>query len=227
MNIFKRVIGKTIRETKHIWRKGEARRLGVLYEKPVYIYRDVFSDKSVIVDVGCANDADFSKHMMGKYGLRAYGVDPTRKHRGELKQLEEKTNGQFKHLQYAVTAKDGKLTFHESAENQSGSILDDHSNVMRDTIKTYDVESISLSTLMKYIEAPQVDLLKLDLEGAEYELLRNVSKEDLGPFRQLFIEFHHHNTSYTTADTQKLVDEICSLGYTAFSFDDHNYLFFK
>ena len=227
MNLIKRAYRKANRVAKFHLRKAQAKKLGVSYVKPVYIYQDVFNDSSVIVDVGCADDADFSVHMITRFGVQAYGVDPTRKHRIALKSLEEQSNGRFKHVEVAVSSTNGKITFHESAENQSGSILNDHANVMKDTITTYDVESVTLQSLIKRIDKPRVDLLKLDLEGAEYDLLTNISDEDLKPFQQIFIEFHHHNTNRSPRETKVIVDSICNFGFKVFTFDDHNYLFFR
>ena len=208
-------------------RKGKARRLGMFYRHPGFIYRETLDDSSVIIDVGCADDADFSLHLIDKYGLKAYGIDPTRKHRPALNSLEEKLDGRFKHLPLAVSAKNGTITFHESETNQSGSILNDHTNVVRDKVNSYDVESVTLKSLVERIDNPDVDLLKLDLEGAEYDLLKSITKEDLEPFRQIYIEFHHHCTSHSVDETKQIVRAICAMGFEEFSLDNHNYIFYR
>ena len=227
MNLITRAARKASRAAKFHLRKGNARRLGMSYVHPGFIYRDTLDNSSVIIDVGCADDADFSLHMIDKYGLEAYGVDPTRKHRTSLSQLEEKMAGRFTHLPLAVSAKNGTITFHESANNQSGSILNDHTNVMRDAVNSYDVESVTLQRLTDRINKPQVDLIKLDLEGAEYDLLKDIKEEDLRPFRQIYIEFHHHCTSHTITETKEIVKAICAMGFDVFSLDDHNYIFYR
>ena len=227
MTLIKRAFRKAQRITKFHMRRGKARRLGVEFVYPNYVYRNIFNQSSVVIDVGCADDADFSVHILDRFDAQVFGVDPTRKHRGALKALEERSEGRFKHLALAVTSTEGGITFHESAENQSGSILNDHSNVMTDTITTYDVESVTLKSLIQRIDRTQVDFLKLDLEGAEYDLLNNITSEDLKPFRQIFVEFHHHNTSRTPDETKEIVQSIANFGFSVFSFDDHNYLFFR
>lgn len=227
MNLIFRAIRKARRMAKFYSRQGKARRMGIVYKAPGYIYRDSFSDNSVVVDVGCADDPDFSIHMIGKYGLKAYGVDPTKKHEPALNRLEERFQGKFKHVPLAVSATNGSITFHESIDNTSGSILAEHTNIKRDSVNSYDVESVTLTSLIDRIEKTDVDLLKLDLEGAEYDLLSSVQQEDLEPYRQIYIEFHHHCTNHTIEETEKLVRTIENFGYTAFSLDDHNYLFFK
>jgi hypothetical protein len=117
--------------------------------------------------------------------------------------------------------------FYETLEHESGSLLPQHTNILKDNIRTYSVESMNLTALLNRTGLSQVDLLKLDLEGAEYELLQNCTKEELLPFRQLFIEFHHlavHN--YSKKDTKQIVKRIKDFGYKAFTFDHINYLFY-
>ena len=120
------------------------------------------------------------------------------------------------------------LTFHESRVNESGSLLTDHVNVIQDETTSYDVEAIRLGSLLKRLAVETVDILKLDLEGAEYELLAGLTSDDLQPFRQVFVEFHHHAVShFGEADTQSLVGRIAGFGFRDFSLDDHNYLFYR
>ncbi|NNF04376.1 MAG: FkbM family methyltransferase [Rhodothermales bacterium] len=143
-----------------------------------------------------------------------------------LKLHEENTGGRFIHLPYAVAADSGTITFHESAQNESGSLLDDHGNVLRDDIRSYEVETVDLGELLDRMKADSADYLKLDLEGAEYELLAQIGSEDLAPFRQVFIEFHHHIIDHrSTADTRELVSRLKSFGLEPYSLDEHNYLF--
>ena len=155
------------------------KKLGIQFFPPNYIYFDNFNELSVIVDVGCGHEAEFSKLMIEKHNLNAFGVDPTMKHTPSLKMLEEITKGKFHHLAIAVTKKDGFITFHESRQNESGSILLEHINMQNDEITTYNVESVSLSELVRRIGTTPVDFIKLDLIGAEYDLLDNISDEDI------------------------------------------------
>jgi hypothetical protein len=118
------------------------------------------------------------------------------------------------------------LTFHESRVNESGSLFNDHVNVLHDETTRYDVEAVSLGTLVDRLGVGTVDILKLDLEGAEYDLLEQVTGRDLQPFRQLFVEFHHHAVRHVgEADTRRLVKRVAGFGFRTFSVDDHNYLF--
>ncbi|HPJ43463.1 MAG TPA: FkbM family methyltransferase [Spirochaetota bacterium] len=194
---------------------------------PNYIYFDRFNEDSIVLDVGCGNTAEFSLHFIDKYNLKAYGVDPTRKHAPYLKILEDKTKGKFCHINAAITAKEGFVEFYESKHHESGSTISNHYTIQTYEMSSYRVESINLDELIRRIGAKDIDILKLDIEGAEYDLLKNITDQKLMPFKQLFIEFHFHCTNHTFLETILLVRKICKYGYKVATLDYKNYLFYN
>lgn len=181
-----------------------------------------------VVDVGCGFDADFSMYMIQSCGLNAIGIDPTRKHFASLKKLSDDSAGKFKHLPLAISSKNGTITFNESVDNVSGSIMSGHKNVQDQEVRKYDVESVDLVSLPKRLGVKEIPYLKLDLEGAEYDLIASLKPGDLDPYKQLFIEFHHFAVpGYTAADTTKMAAKIRSFGFKAFTITGRDYLFFK
>lgn len=226
MNVVERATRRMSRELKKCARVQKARRAGLVYVPPNFVYRPDLSTASVVIDGGCSYEADFSVSLMRKHGVRAFGVDPTRKHREALRRLESQYPGRFVHVPCAIAAADGVLTFHESRVNESGSLLNDHVNVLQDETTSYDVEAVTLRSLLARLGVETVDMLKLDLEGAEYELFAGMTPAELQPFKQVFVEFHHHAVGhFGEADTRRIVALICSFGFREFSLDDHNYLF--
>lgn len=228
MNLPKRALRKFLLTLKIFKRKKRAKELGIHFVPPNFLYLPRFDASSVVIDAGCSYQADLSLYMMEHYGVRAFGVDPTHKHAQALKGIELCSTGRFKHLPLAISSDSGTLTFYESRQNESGSLISNHTNILHDTIVTYEVESVTLVDLLKRIDYKQVAMLKLDLEGAEYDLLQGMNMEDLLPFDQIFIEFHHHAVpQYCEEDTIRLVARIADMGFKVFSLDDHNYLFFQ
>lgn len=228
MSLITRATRRLGRELKKYVRLRKVRRAGLAFEPPNFLYRPDLSPQSVVIDGGCSYQADFSIFLIRRYGLRAFGVDPTRKHAAALRELEAQHPGRFVHVPCAIAAVDSVLTFTESRTNESGSLLQDHVNVVRDDTTSYDVDAVTLQSLLKRIGVDTVDLLKLDLEGAEYELLGSVTSDQLRPFQQVFVEFHHHAVSrFQEADSRRIVQRIMGFGFDAISVDDHNYLFYR
>jgi FkbM family methyltransferase len=202
--------------------------LGIRYFPPNYIFRDTLTSSSVLVDVGCGYEAELSVHLMSRYGVRAFGVDPTQKHAPALRAMEQHYEGRFRHIPCAVAATAGTMTFHESAVNESGSLLGDHKNVAHDPIRSYQVEAVTLGALLEKIGADHVDFLKLDLEGEEYKVLDRATTHDLQAFAQIFVEFHHHCVDrFSMQDTRKAAEGMRQKGFQSLTLDDYNHLFFR
>ncbi len=221
-----KVLRKASRMVTEAANKRRLGREGMSFLAPNYIFFDEFNAASIVVDVGCGADAEFAIHMVATHGLKAFGVDPTRKHFSALSTLVKDNNGKFEHVKKAVAREKGVITFHQSVDNESGSILSDHNNIQNDEIESYEVETLTISDLKKLSDKGTVDFMKLDLEGAEYALLEGIEKATLEGIAQLFVEFHHHCVdSYSIDDTKAIVENIVSLGMKAYTVDEHNYLF--
>ena len=206
---------------------GEAEKLGISFLPPEYIFIDKFGPESLLVDVGCGFDADFSMAMINKFGLKSIGIDPTAKHAESLAELSAKTEGKFQHKPWAVSFRDGEIEFNESRDNVSGSIFADHKNIKGKQSRQYKVEAVSLARLPERLALPKIDLLKLDLEGAEYDIIKNLKENDLAKFDQIFLEFHHdYLPQYSMRDTLECILKLESLGFRSFSIDKRNFLFY-
>lgn len=217
---------KTVRSSARLRR---LKRLGIHRIPPNFLFsHELMTSNAIVIDVGCSYQAEFSVAMIERYGARAIAVDPTSKHRSALARLADRYPDRFRHVPWAISAHNSTTTFLESTTNESGSLMPDHVNAIRDDLTRYEVTTVTPTALLEHLGLDSADILKLDIEGAEYELLRNVREDDLAPFRQIFVEFHHHAVQrYSVVDTRQIVQGICEFGYDSYSFDDHNYLFLR
>ncbi len=205
-----------------------ARWRGIILAEPNFVFRPL-APGYIIVDVGCGHDADFSTTLLNRYPqTQAYAIDPTQKHAVSLHELTNAWAGRFHHLPLAVATQSGEILFHESEQNESGSTQSEHTNVQHDLIKTYSVATIHPREIPALIKADVIHLLKMDIEGEEYPLIRDLQREDLRAYQQLFIEFHHRQIKgLTERDTLACVQKIDSLGFVHFTVDQINYLFYR
>lgn len=180
-----------------------------------------------VIDCGCSVDAELAVYMTRRYASSSYCIDPTQKHSASLQQLASSSE-KIHYLQAAIASESGWLSFHEPKNNESGSIMSDHFNTQNDHGMNYDVKSFNLPDLLSEIGLSNADYLKLDIEGAEYELISNTPSVVFRKFNQIFVEFHHHCLpSFSTEDTLRMVRKICSAGFKVITIDHHNYLFIR
>jgi hypothetical protein len=72
-----------------------------------------------------------------------------------------------------------------------------------------------VQTLMRQRGHRHIDLLRLDLEGAEYAAIAALVKSELRPC-QLIVDFHHHLPSLSLAQTERALTQLNELGYRIF-----------
>jgi FkbM family methyltransferase len=72
-----------------------------------------------------------------------------------------------------------------------------------------------LTTLMRELGHDHLDLLKMDIEGAEYEVIRDLAAHPV-PITQLLVEFHHGEFGHALEDTRQAINALDALGLRIF-----------
>jgi hypothetical protein len=82
-----------------------------------------------------------------------------------------------------------------------------------------EVPAFSLSSITTKLDHDQIDLLKIDIEGAEYEVLDALLASDIKP-TQLLVEFHHRFPGIGIEKTADLIKRLGDAGYKIFAISD-------
>jgi hypothetical protein len=130
-------------------------------------------------------------------------------------------------LTLALGPRNESRIFYESQLNVSGSLLKEHRNIYNDPIKTYEVQVVTLNKLLQNCGNAPVAIMKIDIEGEEYELIKSILRDDLQKIRQLIVEFHHDIVkTYSMADTFKAIKTIEDLGMKSILYNRRDCLFY-
>lgn len=170
---------------------------------------DSLTTDSVVVDVGLGEDISFSESLIAQYGCHVNGFDPTPK---SITYIQKKSpqNFQLHELGVAGTNRIAKFFLPNNPEHVSGSI----SKSTHVGNQEIDVNLISIDEVMKIIKKKRIDLLKIDIEGAEYELLNSDSfRKNATQIRILCIEFHHRWSEFGSKATIEAISTLKSLGF--------------
>lgn len=165
---------------------------------------DLINDGDFIIDAGLGEDVSFLEDLLELKSVNIIGVDPTEKSHIFL---EKKNLNNFFLIKKCI-AKDGveevEMFKNKNPDHVSESYFIDHSSIKE--IEKYKVGCISLKNLIKEYNP---SLIKIDIEGAEYDVL-----EECYGAKQICVEFHHHCIpSKTTSDTNKCLEFFTSRGY--------------
>lgn len=145
-------------------------------------------EKANILDLGCLGFL-FTNHMRS-LGHKVTAVD--------IQDLE----GVY--LKLAVVANDragGMAPIERSKDPQATRVTHGH----------YSGEWVQTTSVRQLVSrCGFFDLIKMDIEGSEYEVIMSLTE---APATQLSIEFHLHTGIYKDAQVKEMEDRLLSLGY--------------
>ena len=181
----------------------------------LYIYKEIFIDRCydltldqsapVIVDIG-ANSGLFALRLKQLYPsakISCYEPFPPNfvqlQNTISVNKLESVTP-----IQKAVGARPGRTKLYIHKRNMGG-----HSFYATEALNTdhVDVEVIDLPSILGDLQH-DVDLLKLDCEGAEFDILMSLRMADARKIRRIIVE-----TTSDLYDVDQLNAQMTSLGY--------------
>jgi FkbM family methyltransferase len=140
--------------------------------------RDILSPRSLVIDLGM-NKGNFSYEIQRKYGCKIIGVEPNPVLCCNIIQSER-----LHCYNYAITNEVGEVDFYiDEADSESSSIY-------LKTGSKIKIPSITLSHLIDDPKGLEVDLLKIDIEGAELLIFDEIDHQILWNIKQITIEFH-------------------------------------
>jgi FkbM family methyltransferase len=120
---------------------------------------------SIVVDVGLGEDISFSTSLIDHYQCNVHGFDPTPRAIAYVGKLDYP---RFQLHRFGVAAQSGRASFYlpNNELHVSGSLKrESHTGSQQ-----IEVDLVDLDDMAKIIESDHIDLLKLDIEGAEYDL---------------------------------------------------------
>lgn len=166
---------------------------------------------SVVYSFGVGEDISFDLALIKRFRLQVQAFDPTPQ---SIEWLQSHTvPPEFVFHAYGLAEFDGRCAF-VPPENPAHV---SHSIVTRQSSRpAIEVPVHRLGTIMKVLGHEHIDLLKMDIEGAEYGVLADMLACRI-PVKQLLVEFHHRWPHIKVEKTKQAIHELNAAGYRIFS----------
>ena len=180
------------------------------------VLRESLDARSIVYSFGIGEDVSFDLGLIERYGCRVHAFDPTERSvawaRANIDHLLWKLHpigiaAEDGEAEFASPANETHVSFFravDAAAHRQGSV--------RLTVR-------SLPSIMRDLSHDRIDLLKMDVEGFEYEVLQSMLGTSIRP-AQIAVEFHHRMYGYPPAATNEAVLALRQNGYLLFHVSD-------
>jgi FkbM family methyltransferase len=156
----------------------------IFWEK---LYAPLVVDKKDLTIVDCGANIGLFTLWMYPYAKKIYSVEPSALHCETLGQMVKFNQmDKVEIIQKALADKDGEMKFYHN-DNTTMFMLQ---NLSGSTTEAETVQTATIGTLLKDI--PHIDILKIDIEGAEGTVFANSSFDEVAPkIDNIVLEYHN------------------------------------
>ncbi len=170
-------------------------------------YAAALRPSSIVFDLGAA-EARFSTTLADRFGCRCYAAEALPSVYATIPRHERLVA-----FPVAISGTDGRLrmkvrdTHHESASFGSFEGIRDKGSI--------EVDSVTLEGFLGRAGVSAVDLLKVDIEGAEFAMFAAARDETLTGISQITVEFHDFLDPSLTPACEAVIHRLERLGFAA------------
>jgi len=181
-----------------------------------YVCPELLNEKSIIYSFGIGEDISFDKTLINKYNCSVFCFDPTPKSINWMKRQELPEGLHF--FEFGIGTKSGLYDFYlpNNPENVSSSAVIQN-NI--DFTRKITVKMKSLADICNELGHKHIDILKIDIEGAEYDVIENILSTNIS-ITQLLVEFHDRLVENGITKGKQIIKKLISYNYGIFAVSD-------
>jgi FkbM family methyltransferase len=182
---------------------------------------DNLNERSVVYSGGVGRDLTFEHALVQRFGCAVVLCDPSPTGL-ETMALPANRIPQFSFHSVALAGCSGKLTLAPPQDSREGSWFASAAGA-----GALQVPSMDLASLLRQNGHDHIDLLKLDIEGAEYDVIADLLRRRL-PVRQVAVEYHHGILpGIRRSQTVRSILKMTAAGYRLLKQDGNNHTFLR
>jgi len=171
---------------------------------------------SIVYSLGVGDDIAFELSIIERVGAEVHAFDPTP---ASIEMLSTANlPDRFHFHPWAITAIDRTLKFYPRVKKDGSESTVMFTMIAEDASSenAIEVPAYCLSSVANRLEHSRIDLLKMDIEGAEYEVLEGLLTSPIKP-NQLLVEFHHRFPAIGLQKTADMIRLLQKSGYKIFA----------
>lgn len=175
------------------------------YEMFVYDRYSTYNlnNKEIVIDIG-ANAGLFTKLCLNNGVKKVFSVEPNKNCLINLKHLFKNEN-RVTVIEKAINTCSEKIKLYTSKTNSTiASINKTHVINESSDVEEQEVDSITISEIIQNNNLDKISLVKMDIEGAEYNIFEMLSEKEFCKIESFLIEFHDNYNNKVESIVKKL-----------------------
>ncbi|GAB4225030.1 MAG: hypothetical protein Kow0049_02050 [Stanieria sp.] len=169
------------------------------------------NSNSIVIDLGM-NKGEFTKYIVEHFDCPIIGAEANPHVFQKLPKYERLTATNI-----AIAAKDGTSTLNIPKEGDASLYLNENSNS-----EQIVVESKTFQSFVKTFSLERIDLVKVDIEGAEIDMFDLTEDDILQKVVQFTVEFHDFVDLKMKPKVEKVFQRLNALGFKRINFSLNN-----
>lgn len=146
------------------------------------------SSDSIVYSVGLGEDTSWDEGIIKRFGLNVWGFDPTPKSIQYVTNNPRLAIPNFCFTSEAIGTEKRRMHF---TKPKNPHFVSMRQGIHSDAGEVIEVQVNKLENWLNHFQHVHIDILKLDIEGTEYDVLEDWIHREYFPFNQLLVEFHH------------------------------------
>jgi FkbM family methyltransferase len=178
---------------------------------------DGLGDSSIVYSLGVGEQIAFDLAFMERFGADIFAFDPTPISVDMIQKLSPPKS--FKFYPWAVTGQDKNIKLYPRIRQDGKNVSEFQYTIIAEEgsqNQAVDVQGFTMKTIMNKLEHDSIDLLRINIEGAEYEVFDSMLDSGIYP-KQIIVEFHHRFPNIGIAKTEKMLIRFRESGYKIIS----------
>ncbi len=181
-----------------------------------FAHPDSIKDTSIVYSFGIGEDISFDLSLYQAHKCQVFCFDPTPKSIAWMSKQELPQT--FSFYDYGISSKDEKVDFYlpKNQDHVSGSLIQ-HKNINAEN--KVEVQMRTLQSVVAELGHTYIDVLKMDVEGVEYDVVEDVLNAEV-TIGQILIEFHDRFFEDGLHKSREVVQKLNAKGYQVFAVSD-------
>jgi FkbM family methyltransferase len=175
----------------------------------------LIEENSIVYSLGLGRDISFDLGMVQRFSVSVHGFDPTPLSADWIR--SQTLPPEFHFHEVGISETDGHMELFVPLQDGFVShTLTDQGDGQKKVV----VPVKRLATIMAELKHEGIDVLKMDIEGCEYQVIQDMVDSGIRP-GQLLVEFHHTVLDMGFGPTIAAFETLSKQGYRLFHISDN------